>query len=344
MDTVFDPPPDVAWSTETAQVDWIRDRLAPFDDVLVGSEIPLGFAAYARILHPLRPYPEGVIRWAEVAAWTGRPLEADSEFHSIAFPADNRGGPPPWNAARPRQGTLDPDDVVALIGILRQHTSTPERCWFCLWDGYGWGGSAVAVFRTSEEPASPPRAPVDPIPPQVREGRKVEMAERSYFLYAGPIDDALAFTRHRSQTPNLFWPDDRAWCVASEIDRTSSYLGGSFALVNEVVGFDNIEALRIDPSIPASRIEDWVEALAHSATETLLTEGEVTITTTQGTITAWIEDSGRLGRRRALATKVVPNNGGGRSEGRSMLGRGTDEEQRDIIGFSLAMDIVGLVE
>ena len=161
----------------------------------MGSAIPPGFAAYARILHPLRPYPEGLFRWAQVAAWSGRELGPDSEFHSIAFSALKRDDPPPSGAARPRKGTLDAADAAALIEIMRQHTSTPERCWFCLWDGYGWGGSAVAVLRSSDSPASTPPAPVDPIPARVRNGPRVEMPERRYFLYVGPINDALAFQR-----------------------------------------------------------------------------------------------------------------------------------------------------
>lgn len=286
---------------------------------------------------------EGVVRWVEVAAWTGRQLQPDSEFHSIAFPMESRDGPPPWNAAKPRQGSLDPADAAALIEILREHTTTPERCWFCLWEGYGWGGSAVAVLRRSDVPAFTPPAPVDPIPKQVRNGRRVEMPERSYFLYAGPIDEALAF-RERVQTPNLFWPDDRAWCVASELDCTSTYVGGSRALVDQIVGSGDIEALQIDPSIPASRIEHWIEALANSATETLLTQGEVTIATTQGTIKAWIEDSGRFGRKKVLVRSWIGSNGRWRGEGRTPFGKSTDEPKRDVVSSYLAMDIVHLVE
>jgi hypothetical protein len=345
MGGVWGPPPDVAWSTETSAGDWIRDRLAPFHEGVVASAIPLGFAAYARVLHPLRPHRNDVVRWAGVAAWSGRQLKADSEFHSIAFPVDDREGPPPWNAARPRRGALDPADAAVLIEILRGHTSTPDRCWFCLWDGYGWGGSAIAVASTNAPGGPAPPAPVDPIPQHVRNGPRVEMPERKYFLFAGSIHQALAFSEYRSQTPNLFWPDDKAWCVATEIDRSCTYVAGSTALIEQIVASGDMEAFAIDPSTQANRFESWVEELAHSATETLLAQGETTITTTQGTIRVWIEDSGGFGRKKTLVRSWAARDGRWRGEGRTPLGKSnSDDRSRDVVGLYLAMDIVGLVD
>jgi len=37
----------------------------------------------------------------------------------------------------------------------------------------------------------------------------------------------MARTWPHSHGPSLWWPDDRAWCVASEIDLDSIYIGGS---------------------------------------------------------------------------------------------------------------------
>jgi hypothetical protein len=45
------------------------------------------------------------------------------------------------------------------------------------------------------------------------------------------------------QSPNLWWPADRVWCVASDIDLPSTYLGGTRALVEEVPGDDRLEAV-----------------------------------------------------------------------------------------------------
>ncbi len=37
------------------------------------------------------------------------------------------------------------------------------------------------------------------------------------------------------QTPNLWWPEDRAWFVATEIDLAWTYVGGREALIEQLV-------------------------------------------------------------------------------------------------------------
>jgi len=44
------------------------------------------------------------------------------------------------------------------------------------------------------------------------------------------------------QSPNLFWPSDRAWCVATEIDLDSTYVGGSRALVEAILADGRLES------------------------------------------------------------------------------------------------------
>ena len=87
------------------QADWIGPRLTPWDDSYAATAVvPAGFAAYARVLHPAgtddgdRP-----VRWAEVAAWSGLPLRPDAEFHSVALPPADPGGPPPDHGQGPRE-------------------------------------------------------------------------------------------------------------------------------------------------------------------------------------------------------------------------------------------------
>lgn len=42
---------------------------------------------------------------------------------------------------------------------------------------------------------------------------------------------------------NLWWPEDRSWCVATEIDFGWTYVGGSQALIDAVVTCVDLEAL-----------------------------------------------------------------------------------------------------
>ena len=43
--------------------------------------------------------------------------------------------------------------------------------------------------------------------------------------------------------PNLWWPDDHAWCVASEIDLAYTYVGGSRKLIEQVLELPALESL-----------------------------------------------------------------------------------------------------
>ncbi|MCZ2402756.1 hypothetical protein IV498_06040 [Paenarthrobacter sp. Z7-10] len=48
-----------------------------------------------------------------------------------------------------------------------------------------------------------------------------------------------------SETPNLAWPADRAWCLATEIDFDSTLVGGSAELIAAVVEHPGLEALEV---------------------------------------------------------------------------------------------------
>jgi hypothetical protein len=80
-----------AWSAAVGEADWIGERLSPSDAHTVTSVVPAGFDAYARVLHPAEEpgwVSDRLVRWAEVAAWSGMSLRRDAQFHSIALSAD----------------------------------------------------------------------------------------------------------------------------------------------------------------------------------------------------------------------------------------------------------------
>lgn len=119
---------------------------------------------------------------------------------------------------------------LGLAALLARHTTTPERCWFCLWDGYGnlHGWPAVAYLWASDDPHAKPPPPPPP-PPPLRESR-VRLPHRDYLLFTGAAAEAEGW----EEGPNLWWPDDRSWCVASEIDLDYTLIGGSRALCAEL--------------------------------------------------------------------------------------------------------------
>ncbi len=155
-----------------------------------------------------------------MASWTGRLVHAEMQFDRIA----NLAGPndhPTWGY-RPEEGSLPREECEHLVSLLHPFTSTPDVCWFCIWEGYG--------FLDPQRYAGIPR---------------VRTPERAYLLYRGPIDAATSFHWGLTwQSPNLWWPDDHAWCVATEIDLPSTYVGGSDAYIARLEADGQLETLR----------------------------------------------------------------------------------------------------
>jgi hypothetical protein len=247
-------------SDEVKAADWIRDRLHPFAQD-VGSIVPAGFDAYARIFHPAWRFGDEAqteVRWSEVAAWSGRTVHAEMQFHSIATPLPGREtASHPWSG-EPRLGVLSRYQANALIGLLARRTSTPDRCWFCLWEGYGYLTGAMAVlvaqFRKEgdREPPFPGRDAMRRHRPKLKKSR-VRLPERDYLLFTGSVAQGEGW----EDGPNLWWPDDRSWCVASEIDFSYTYVGGSSKLIEEILAHPLVEAspATIDQRITADSDE-----------------------------------------------------------------------------------------
>jgi hypothetical protein len=119
--------------------------------------------------------------------------------------------------------------AARLIAVLSRHTATPETCLLARWDGFGYD---------LPDPEVPPRL-------LLRGGKDV-------VLLRGSIADAvrnLAPEPHE-QSANLWWPADQAWCVVTDIDLTSSYVGASATCIDDVLAASGIEAFPVAPDDP----------------------------------------------------------------------------------------------
>lgn len=212
---------------------WVVERTAGFAEN-VGSLVPHGFEAYARVLHPASSgFPDDAdVSWADIAATTGRIVHPQVQWPHLAFieeitDINELQDPPPgapWQAP-PEEGSLDRDTADVLAGLLGEHTSDPERCWFAAWDG--WGASSEDI---QEAPA-------------------FRMPGRRYFLLQGSVDaitQTVCAPASGYQSASLWWPDDRAWFVATEVDLESTYLGGTEACIDAIVRHSNLEALPVE--------------------------------------------------------------------------------------------------
>jgi hypothetical protein len=215
--------PRINWLEDVSPADWIAPRLHPFTED-TGSVIPEGFEAYCRIFHPLRKHRPGATSrtWAEVAAENGRIVHPEMQLHMISHPVGEV--PEAYNLNdyinELDWGSLPLPERTELVEILRTETTTQDICWFCIWEGYGGHDN--------------------------RSGGRVKHPNRDYMLYSGSIDLALAdLNLGREQSPNLWWPDDQAWIVATEIDYAWTYVGGSMALIDSLLASDALEVLPI---------------------------------------------------------------------------------------------------
>jgi hypothetical protein len=201
---------------------WIEDSAPKYDWATVGAIMPEGFDAYARVLHPAYrrtgPYEQEPVSWAEVAAMTGRAIHPLAQFAKIAG-IEDLNGRPEWGE-RPDEGDLPREVALPLQRILGSFTEHADGCWFCMW--VGWGD--LDLLEGYDEDSYP----------------HVKMPGREYLLVHGPLTMLTEVGANGGNDPSIWWPDDRAWCVATEIDLDSTYVGGSA---------ECIAALMADPAL-----------------------------------------------------------------------------------------------
>ncbi|MDT0494733.1 hypothetical protein ACPEIF_26200 [Streptomyces sp. NPDC012600] len=186
-----------------------------------------GFAAYARLPHPAaldgRP-----VRWADLGAAYGRPVGPRTRWHElIGTDMDHRSGPDGglpgvWDEPA-AEGPTPPEVARALIPVLARHTATAGSCWFGLWHGYGrWDFGRFPVFSTPG---------------------------REEVLLSGALEDAVSPVEldEFAELPDLWWPEDRAWCVGGDVDLVSTYVGGSPELIADLLAAPGLEAYPVGP-------------------------------------------------------------------------------------------------
>ncbi len=103
-----------------------------------------------------------------------------------------------------------------------QHTGTPELCWFGIWTGY------------------------DGLPrPLVETGARFRLSEREMLLLSGSGPAALVspLGPNNTQLANLWWPQDRSWCVSTDIDLMTTFIAGDAACITSLLKQPNVEAL-----------------------------------------------------------------------------------------------------
>jgi len=235
---------DIAYDVSVG--DWIRESLDPwvaFSEipVTIGIVIPKGFESYVLVRHN--------------------------------GPGDHHGG-------------LGNESLGTLLEIFSNFTTTPEECFPALWDGYGWmHPGSIAAFKPLLHPklhkffrpisirisASRFRRGIrtqiqsldhlewHTLPEGVMKSERYKLPNREYLLMRGPLIEARKIgwvfsESFQSQSPNLLWPRDRSWILATEIDFNVTLIGGSESLVAAILNAGSLTAERF-------RVTDTIEQL-----------------------------------------------------------------------------------
>jgi len=140
--------------------------------------------------------------------------------------------------------------IVASIG--ERHTSSADRAWFTVWDGHGFATRATHIAcrgplddsnrRALEQERSRLRDEDERRNASIRAALsqvpRFELPHRTYYLLTGPVAAATRLNDPGSlsdwRRPDLFWPDDRRWFVATDVDFWSLYIGGDHDFITEL--------------------------------------------------------------------------------------------------------------
>ena len=200
---------------------WITDAIHPFE-YDVASLVPPVFEAYARVFHPAyevhMPEPHYPVSWNAVAEANNRVAHPAMEWGSVVGSWDLRSQPGLWDCG-PDTGRLPVPTAEELSRILKQYSGT-DRVMYALWNGYGGM--------------------------EIPDAGLIQLPNRPMYMIAGSIQDAAQPFGLPGRTANLWWAGDRQWCVATDIDLMTTYVGASARCIRAIVSSDALEALPVN--------------------------------------------------------------------------------------------------
>jgi hypothetical protein len=185
------------------------------------------------------------------AAWTVLATQGPPGFEAYATVRFDAEEADPY---RP-----DPDLVALVTRLAADHTRTPDRCWFALWEGWGELEGSGRVYAEMDPHRLFGRLFRPPRPTQVApafdrsvlDAPRADLAgDRAYLLFSGSAADVGDWGARppRPGWPadlpqaSFTWPQDRAWCLASDVDPDWFTVGGSRALVEAVLARPDLRA------------------------------------------------------------------------------------------------------
>lgn len=229
-DSISQLPPLIQPLPDASAFQWLEQAIKTSvrGEARLYSLVPGIYEAYARILHPAVRMGEGSpVTWAEIASQVGTVCHAAADFELLLGSFTEM----PWQGAL--TGQLPHSVALRLVELLAAHTQT-EGCYLAVWEGYPnmW--------------------------PYLTGTYQLHQPVRVYGCFSSPIAAVLDLTDRGGYIfsgPNLWWPEDRAWFCATDIDDVCTYVGGSRACIATILD-SGLEAFEIPPDFRIDPLAD----------------------------------------------------------------------------------------
>lgn len=195
-------------------------------------------------------------------------LSNADELRSSYRPGDGSGVN--WAGSDPPIGPMDIDTLDALCEVLADHAADVTHCFFALCIIHGWldsfSGETLPPllelpYDRSHIVLAGPLSAVDQIMYDWSRADSIMMTQVArHGEVLAPERESSSFLQR--EAPNLIWPGDHSWFVASEVDFDSTLVGGSAVLINAIIESSKLEARRIRPTDSLADDADTVNAVS----------------------------------------------------------------------------------
>ncbi len=217
VDDLLTTAPDVSWITADAHHHQFGT---------VGHLVPPPFERYVRVFHPTVREIDGrdadSLPWATVARMCGAVAHAEMQWDSLTTKIST--SPLHSWAIGPSLSQSVPDWWVATLAA----AMPTSDCYFAIWEG-----------NTAIQDIPALRTPI---------------GNYRYMLTAGSTAEAPR-SLHGIR-PTMWWSTDRSWLVVSNCDLTSTYIGASAGVVEQLLTAPGLEVWPTDPNHQVTRDAD----------------------------------------------------------------------------------------
>lgn len=208
-------------AASAAAADWAARAVSRHAFGTVGSILPADdFAETLRVLHPFPSTDGSELSWKAVASSVGVAFSPDIDSDSLVE-AMRVASPSGAEPASPMTGRISSEIACHILNTVATSSLADRPCFAAIWDGWG------------ELQGETVDAPI------------VRWPSRSWYLFESSVED----TRNAQELPvppSLWWPSDRSWFVATEVDHRCSYVSCSKEAATRLIANTSLESFHVD--------------------------------------------------------------------------------------------------